>query len=521
MIFKINLKRIASFSMALIVMLVFTACKSEVADENVENTGITNGESDTIELSETEIETLTEKIYELDDNGEYTPQEGDCYIGITFIKAEGNSMELYAVCNGDVVIDCGTAVFLPSFKKEDYIGKTYEQAFIDFYNNNIADFIEDGKITEIGSVLVMDAKPDNCDEVFERIRAATVPDAKLGSGPEGKDSFLDRISSMTERYVSEQEFGTAEMERQEAEQQAQRELNLLESTPAYSVEDIEKRLDAGISRMELGDDVAIDVSSIDLAGTDIDCCGHSLSIKGTWNSGTKGFIMGTRVHGASYLDLSGLIIPDALLASDELIGLCYDFVSFEDIDPANVVFPDGIPFRQDFYEGSPFEGFLCIDIVKGENRGSVRYEGPRTTYEEQNEKDEATVFSILTAGDAGEINEDGHFVEYEIWSDVEIDIGNSVLPNQDYAGIKLMPGAHLTITGTLTVTGGRPDWRVSEYDQLDITGLTIIKSHPSPDVLKIRFNPEQGLNTASCTPKAGAGTLMTSLGSDSFDITIW
>ncbi len=167
MALKDNAKRGAIFCIALISMLSFSACKSEVTKDVGDNTEITNGESNnaansnSVSLSNAEMEALTEKVYELDENGEYTPQEGDCYIGITFIKSEGNSMELYAVCKGDIVIDCGTAVFLPSFKKEDYIGKSYEQAFIDFYNNNIADFIEDAKITEIGSVLVRDGKPDN------------------------------------------------------------------------------------------------------------------------------------------------------------------------------------------------------------------------------------------------------------------------------------------------------------------------------------------------------------------------
>ncbi len=102
---KDHSKRGAIFCIVLISMLSFSACKSEIKGDGAGNNEITNGEPDivsnsnSVSLSTTEMEALTEKIYELDDNGEYTPQEGDCYIGITFIKAEGNSMELYAVCN--------------------------------------------------------------------------------------------------------------------------------------------------------------------------------------------------------------------------------------------------------------------------------------------------------------------------------------------------------------------------------------------------------------------------------------
>jgi len=77
------------------------------------------------------------------------------------------------------------------------------------------------------------------------------------------------------------------------------------------------------------------------------------------------------------------------------------------------------------------------------------------------------------------------------------------------------------ISGTITLTGGKLDFTVCESEQLDIRGLTLIKQHPSPDMVKIRYELSAGLNTGLLQAKAGKGTIKFTLGESAYDITIW
>ncbi|MBR6396411.1 MAG: hypothetical protein IKS09_05530, partial [Lachnospiraceae bacterium] len=106
-------------------------------------------------------------------------------------------------------------------------------------------------------------------------------------------------------------------------------------------------------------------------------------------------------------------------------------------------------------------------------------------------------------------------------TNLEIDVGNTVLPNQDYQFLTLKPGSSLKITGTIALTGGRLGWRVTEASQLDINGLTLTKKHPSPDMVKIEYNPSAGLDTSLLNCKASSGTIKFDLSDTGYSITIW
>ena len=85
----------------------------------------------------------------------------------------------------------------------------------------------------------------------------------------------------------------------------------------------------------------------------------------------------------------------------------------------------------------------------------------------------------------------------------------------------LKPGASLKITGSITLTGGRLGWQVSEYSQLDINGLTLVKKHPSPDMLKISFSPSVGIDTSKLNCKGSGGTIKFDISDSSYNVTIW
>ena len=129
--------------------------------------------------------------------------------------------------------------------------------------------------------------------------------------------------------------------------------------------------------------------------------------------------------------------------------------------------------------------------------------------------------AILTEGDADSVLEDPDHRINEFWTEMEIDVGDVVLPDQDYQMFKLHPGAKLKISGKIALTGGKLDWEVSEPDQLDIRDLTLVKKHASPDMVKVRFDPTIGINEDLLQAKAASGKIMFNKGDSSYDITIW
>ena len=108
-----------------------------------------------------------------------------------------------------------------------------------------------------------------------------------------------------------------------------------------------------------------------------------------------------------------------------------------------------------------------------------------------------------------------------IWTKVTVNVGNAKIPKVEPQEIKIMKGGKLTVKGTIAVTGGRLNFTIYGSDYLDIRNLKLTKKHPSPDMVKIRYNKKAGINTKLLKAKATKGKLKIKKGMDSVDITIW
>ena len=219
------------------------------------------------------------------------------------------------------------------------------------------------------------------------------------------------------------------------------------------------------------------------------------------------------------VDMTQLVISEDMFNEVEWIGNVYTFVAICDTDYNKVSFPVGmIPNWNP--EVAPFKGFMTCGYDEAGLKENVSYCGPYITYEEQNKLDRANVAKIVTEGDLLENGIDSNS-DYAVWTNVELDVGNVVLPNQDYQHITVKPGGSLKITGKITITGGRLDWAVTANGQLDISGITLVKRHPSPDMMIIRCRDFSDLDVSHLQPKAESGTIKFSLSDESYYITIW
>ena len=476
------------------------------------------------------------KTVELNTDGSYTPKSGNRYVGIRIAFEDGEDWQFYTICNGDTVIDCGVNSRMSELTvKDDYIGKSYKDAFIDFFKFH-SQYDNHGKVKEIQ--LMTPEGGDSEKEyasVLKELAKEIAPKADTGYMGEDKERFIERISIYTEGYAARVAEAKGEVER-EKEREAERQKQLKEeeerkqaekaeeewrTKPLSSVAEIRERLDKGIDEVTLAGDIVIDVGADSLDGVLIRCDGHSVTVKGTWPvvSGPKEGRSGIELENAGKVDLTGLSVNADSFVHEEWVGRGYVFVLIKDTNYKNVSFPaEYVPNAP--FECAPFIGYISCNIDdEGENE-NIGYMGPSVTYEELKEIETKVVTAILTEGDADSVEGD-YGRDFFIWTNLEIDVGNTVLPNQDYQFLTLKPGASLKITGSITLTGGRLGWSVSEYSQLDINGLTLIKKHPSPDMLKISYNPAVGIDTSKLNCKGGGGTIKFDQSDNSYNVTIW
>ena len=110
---------------------------------------------------------------------------------------------------------------------------------------------------------------------------------------------------------------------------------------------------------------------------------------------------------------------------------------------------------------------------------------------------------------------------YYVCTDITMDIGECTLPNMDYDAISVGKGGHLTLTGTLYITGGTFKMETFQHDGIDIRGLTIVKKHPSPDMIHIGYDPEEGIDEDLYKCKTASGTIYYTNSSNKVSITVW
>ena len=147
--------------------------------------------------------------------------------------------------------------------------------------------------------------------------------------------------------------------------------------------------------------------------------------------------------------------------------------------------------------------------------------GPLDEYDARKEKETKVVEHIFSNGEYHSLTNQTSNNFFYVCTDITLDIGDCWLPDMDYESICVGKGGHLKLTGTLYVTGGTFNIETYEYDGVDLTGLTVVKKHPSPDVITVRCDPKVGINEALCHCKAASGTIKFSKGSDRVAITIW
>lgn len=104
--------------------------------------------------------------------------EGDLYIGIRYEFEDGAYWELMTVCEKNAVTDCSRNSALERFMyKEEYVGKTYEQAFQDFYFLNQP--AEDhGLPVKITLILMKDDNRKKYENVLKSIMETIAPSAE-------------------------------------------------------------------------------------------------------------------------------------------------------------------------------------------------------------------------------------------------------------------------------------------------------------------------------------------------------
>ncbi len=459
----------------------------------------------------------------------YTPPEGDAYLGLGYYFADNEGYEFRTICGDDMVIDCGASPYLDTFDEEYYYGMSPEYAFSCFYENNIAPIEREKgeRIARLEAILGDQNSYEDYREIYENVKDKFFSEAELHSILERQDAYADGVAQSAvnneaerQRRAVEKELENVEAERAAEEERRREEEPKPASNEAELIAEIEKHSE----RVTLSADIVIDVSAYTYDRVTIDCENHAVTVKGTWGSVPADKIeggVGLCLMNASSVDLQGLVVSEDCFGDiQNVIGKNYVFVMVQDTDPDQVVFPAGLN-PNDWLDLVPMEGRLTAYVNAGDRHASVGYSGPETSYEERNELETEMVKEILINGDLDDFQGADVGVMPEIWTDVVIDIGSVTLPNQDYQRVVVKPGGSLKISGSIAITGGRLDWDISESGQLDITGLTLTKKHPSPDMFKIRFPAGTAIDESTLHCKASSGTIKYTMGTESFDITIW
>lgn len=491
-----------------------------------------------------EEQSLENAAHSLNADGSYTVKKGNRYIGINYLFEDGEYWELMLICDGDKVVDCARNSALERFMyKEEYIGSTYEQAFLDFYNLNRP--VEDhGALSKISLIILDDDKADKYEKTLERIKENIAPDVDTEITRDAKWHFDETIETFTVDYVARLEDDerrrNEEAEREariEAERQAEAEERRLEeerlNSPVTDIKEMKERYEKNVRLFTLAGDIIIKLDEWTPVDVEIDCAGHSVTISGcfdrelTKNDGNRCI----ELRNASSVDLSGFTIKEGCFKDENWLpdetrengAASITVVNIINTDYKKVIFPAWVENRDDIDDRklSVFKGYFLYEINDDGDGEGITYMGPRATYEGRLEKDKAVVTEILSKGDARDILGEDFGGGYEVWTDITVDVGSVSLPDQDYMGICLKPGAKLKIKGTITITGGTLGFEICEGDQLDLTGLTLIKKHPSPDMVKVRYERNLKVNEELLKAKAGSGSIKYTLSETSYDITIW
>lgn len=186
------------------------------------------------------------------------------------------------------------------------------------------------------------------------------------------------------------------------------------------------------------------------------------------------------IHNAAQVDLTNISFD----AGGDFDNSELTPITIKDTSYKNVVFGNNVVPREEI-NLPPTENFLFAGISDdGKEIKVVINHMNEEAIEEQKQKDidyinyvfENGVYKSETGGSYG-----------DICVDLDINVGDVVLPNSDYSPICIGGNAKVKISGTLTVTGGSLRFEIRDNAELDISDLYLIKSHPSFEMAFINY----------------------------------
>ena len=270
----------------------------------------------------------------------------------------------------------------------------------------------------------------------------------------------------------------------------------------------------------------------------LDCNGQNVTINGNFSLDIENF-QPLCIENAKSVDLSGLTVDMESATKLKPAGprpgeteeeaywntqnSIVDIVRIKGTPQSSIIIPELFEYPQNVERNEKNSSFFdpyCEYEVK-DNEILLKVIGPRDDYEARNEKEIKVLEEIFTNGEYHSLTGQTSNNFYYICTDVTMDIGECTLPNMDYEAICVGKGGHLVLTGTLYITGGTFKMETYQHDGIDIRGLTIVKKHPSPDMIQIGFDPEEGIDEELYKCKTSSGEVKFSKGSDKVSITVW
>lgn len=456
------------------------------------------------------------------------PVEGVNYIGVR-VETEHNggrvAMDLYMICDGNTITNCGTSEYTPGFRKEKFVGKTYKVGVRDFIGLIKAD--PNLNIVGLGAMIAGDEDYESYRRDFdegknEHCREITVE----GAARETEEKFIEMCRMSDEKYQGEWKALVDGEGGGNAPDGSNPGGGEGPSTPpAKTLAEIREQMKSGIDRVTLGGDITIDVSKDDIFGVAMDCNRYKVTIKGALDGNAAYKKAGKdrlfELENASAVDMSALSVSVKSFNKDDFAKKNVMIVVIHGANKAKVSMPKGVSKDSGTRDMSPVADYLAYNVTSKGDFIDLTYHGPQSSYDERNKLEAAMVKAILTKGKSNVKDDRGNRMDCQIWTKVTVNVGKAKIPKVEPQEITIMKGGKLTVKGTIAVTGGRLNFAVKGSDCLDIRNLKLTKKHPSPDMVKIRYNKKAGINTKLLKAKATKGKLKVKKSTDSVDITIW
>lgn len=456
------------------------------------------------------------------------PVEGVNYIGVR-VETEHNggnvAMDLYMICNGDIITDCGTSEYTPGFRKEEFVGMPYWDGVRNYIGLIKAD--PNLNVVGLGAMIAGEEDYESYREGFDEGKNEHYRQIDVdGAARETEEKFIEMCRMSDEKYKGEWKAlvdgegggGAPDGGNPGGDDHP-------EQPPVKTLDELREQMKSGIDRVTLGGDITIDVSKDDIFGIAINCNKHAVTITGKLDGNAAYKKAGKdtlfELENASAVKLSGLSVSTKSFTKDNFAKKEVRIVVIHNATKTKVTWPKGVSGKVDTRNMSPLADYLSYSVTSKDDFMEMTYHGPKSTYAERNKLETAMVKQILTKGKSSVKDDSGHKIDCQVWTKVTVNVGKAKIPKVEPQEIIIMKSGKVTVKGTIAVTGGRLNFMVYGANCLDIRNLKLTKKHPSPDMVKIRFAKKVKVNTKLLKAKATKGKLKVKKGTDSVDITIW